>query len=512
MLINIIIIQEVPVIQNASAPMQIATYQAIRMLRINPRTFTTLAHRKPVTSRISRPNGLITTQNKRYFSQPGCESQSLLGRLKLLIPTLFLSHDKRRRAWGLEPQKLMQQATKFFNDNQPINGNLTLSQMSLVTPTVDEIPLYVEAGNILYASRYDHEARMVWRQMLKVTPLPHQTQLYKDVGDLFYKDGLTEEATKFGVLAPKVEIKSANSNQILSSTIHRPKTKAVKLKGFKAIVGKIPPQVLECVEMLKDMDAYEKMGSTLPRGLLMVGPPGTGKTRIAQAIAEESGAEFFNTNITEFTNKHFGESEKKVRQVFNNLKNCGKSAILFIDELDAVGSRNSDSSDISPTKCILPELLIQMDGLDTAKKRNDFIVIGATNCANSVDPALKRPGRFDQIIEVPLPDLESRYEIIKFYLSFVRHDTSSITDDVIKEAAVETEGCSPADIKYIINEASILAVKQRADAVNINHVLEAYVRHQNRNENASQSLKQHGVFKQPKVNSDVVSLQPPLIS
>jgi cell division protease FtsH len=296
----------------------------------------------------------------------------------------------------------------------------------------------------------------------------------------------------------------------LESNIHQPKTKVEELKGFNAIVGRVPPQVLECAEMLKNMEAYHRMGARLPRGLLMVGPPGTGKTRIAKALAEESSGHFVFMSATEFNDKYFGSSERKVRNVFKDLEYHDKS-VLFIDEIDALGSRNSEVPMWEGSKKVLTEFLVQMDGLSTNPRNKNSLIIGATNDAAALDPALKRPGRFDQIVEVPLPDCDSRHELIKFYLSFTRHNTSSITDDFIKGVAAKTENCSPADIRYIVNEGAILAVKEKADAITQNHLLEAIERFHERNVNAGQRLTgtfiKHSIFNKQKTESDVAHLQ-----
>lgn len=272
-----------------------------------------------------------------------------------------------------------------------------------------------------------------------------------------------------------------------SKEIHIPTKKHEKLTGFNAIVGKIPEQVMECSEMLNKFDEYKKIGARLPRGLLMVGPPGTGKTSLAKAIAETANCNWKSFAPTQFESEYQGISAKNLRQAFESLKDeSQKTAILFIDEIDSIGSRLQSSRSESSTK-ILSELLVQMDGCNTGN--SNVFVIGATNSPNLLDPALIRPGRFDKIIEVPLPDRESRSDLLTFYLSFTRYDTTSINAEFKEEFVSSSERCSPADIRYIVNEAAIAAVRNQSIAINKNHILEALRRFKERNFNAEQSLK-----------------------
>jgi ATP-dependent metalloprotease len=173
-------------------------------------------------------------------------------------------------------------------------------------------------------------------------------------------------------------------------------------------VGEAKAELEEIVEFLKDQTKFTRLGGKLPRGLLLIGPPGTGKTLLAKAVAGEAGVPFFFSSGSQFEEVYVGLGARRVRELFDAAKKKAP-CIVFIDEIDALGGSRK-LKDQSALKMTLNELLVQLDGFED---NTGIIVIGATNFADSLDPALLRPGRFDKHVSVPLPDIGGRKEIWK---------------------------------------------------------------------------------------------------
>lgn len=221
-------------------------------------------------------------------------------------------------------------------------------------------------------------------------------------------------------------------------------------KRFTDVVGVDEPkaELQEIVQYLKDPDRFTRLGGTLPRGVLLTGPPGTGKTLLAKAIAGEAGVPFFYAAGSEFEEMFVGVGASRVRELFAAAK-AVSPCIIFLDEIDAMGgSRNL--KDQSAMKMTLNQLLTEMDGFET---NPGIIVIGATNFAEALDKALLRPGRFDKHVEVPLPDVGGRLQILELYGSKVPLD-----DDVdFQQLARGTPGFSGAELHNLINQAALKA-------------------------------------------------------
>ncbi|HDD64149.1 MAG TPA: AAA family ATPase, partial [Thermoprotei archaeon] len=167
-------------------------------------------------------------------------------------------------------------------------------------------------------------------------------------------------------------------------------------------------KIRELVELpLKHPELFKRLGIEPPKGILLYGPPGTGKTLLAKAVANETDAYFIAINGPEIMSKFYGESEQRLREIFEEAKEHAPS-IIFIDEIDAIAPKREEVTG-EVEKRVVAQLLALMDGLET---RGNVIVIGATNRPNAVDPALRRPGRFDREIEVGIPDKQGRYEIL----------------------------------------------------------------------------------------------------
>jgi len=221
----------------------------------------------------------------------------------------------------------------------------------------------------------------------------------------------------------------------------------------------VKAQLKEAVELpIKKPEAFTNMGIRPIKGVLLVGAPGVGKTMLAKAVATERESNFISIKGPELLSKYVGESEKAVRELFRKAK-MAAPCIIFIDEIDSIAyTRNGDSSDSMVTERVVDTLLTELDGLGGLK---NVIVIAATNRPDIIDPALLRPGRFDKIIEIPMPDEAARLEILKVYLKRM-----PVAKDVdISELAKATEGYTGAEIENLTREAGMNAIRANRNQV-----------------------------------------------
>ncbi len=230
-------------------------------------------------------------------------------------------------------------------------------------------------------------------------------------------------------------------------------------------------EIREAIELpLLKPHLFEEVGIEPPKGVLLYGPPGTGKTLIAKAVATETHATFIRVVGSEFVQKYIGEGARLVREVFEMAREKAPT-ILFIDEIDAIAARrtNTDTSGDREVQRTLMQLLAEMDGFDP---RGDVKIIGATNRIDILDPAILRPGRFDRIIEIPLPDFEGRIQIFKIHTRKMK-----LADDVdFKKLSEMTEGASGADIKAICTEAGMFAIREEKAKVTLEDFERAVVK------------------------------------
>jgi transitional endoplasmic reticulum ATPase len=215
-------------------------------------------------------------------------------------------------------------------------------------------------------------------------------------------------------------------------------------------------QLREMIEMpLENSAAFKRMGIRPARGILLYGPPGTGKTLLAKAVATESKANFISIKGPEIMSKWVGESEKAVRQAFKKAKQVAP-AIVFLDEIDAIAPRRGGGSDSSVTERVVNQLLTSMDGLESLEK---VTVIAATNRPDIVDPALLRPGRFDRLVLIPVPDEGARLSILS-----VHTKAMPIRNVELMELAAKTDGFVGADLENLCREAAMIALRENRDA------------------------------------------------
>lgn len=216
-------------------------------------------------------------------------------------------------------------------------------------------------------------------------------------------------------------------------------------------------RIREMVELpLKYPEIFRQLGVEAPKGVLLYGPPGTGKTLTARAVASETNATFMHVNGPEIINKFYGESEARLREIFETAQRRAP-AIIFIDEIDAIAPRRTDViGDVE--KRVVAQLLALMDGL---KNRGQVIVIGATNVPDMVDPALRRPGRFDRELSINPPDRFGRLKILKIHTRSMRID-STVN---LEKLAQMTHGFVGADIAILCKEAGMNAVRRLLPAI-----------------------------------------------
>ncbi len=217
-------------------------------------------------------------------------------------------------------------------------------------------------------------------------------------------------------------------------------------------------EMIEIVDFLKNPERFNKMGAKIPRGVLLCGQPGTGKTLIAKAIAGEANVPFISMSGSEFIEMFAGLGASRVRKLFEKAKKIAP-CIIFIDEIDAIGSRRNTSGGAeSENNQTLNQLLVEMDGFDTEET---IIVLAATNRPEMLDKALLRPGRFDRRITIGLPDMRGREAILKIHAK----DKQFANDVNLKSIAEDTAGFTGADLANILNEAAIIATINEHDAI-----------------------------------------------
>ena len=227
-------------------------------------------------------------------------------------------------------------------------------------------------------------------------------------------------------------------------------------------------EVKETVELpLTEPELFEKVGIEPPKGILLYGPPGTGKTLLAKAVANETNATFIKIVASEFVKKYIGEGARLVREVFELAKEKAP-AIIFIDELDAVAAKRlkSSTSGDREVQRTLMQLLAELDGFES---RGDIGIIGATNRPDILDPALLRPGRFDRFIEVPLPNIDGRKEILKIHTKNMSLDEEADIDIL----ADLTDELSGADLKAVCTEAGMFAIRDKRDKITVADFMDA---------------------------------------
>lgn len=234
---------------------------------------------------------------------------------------------------------------------------------------------------------------------------------------------------------------------------------------LKDVAGleEVKVELMELISGFKDKEKFEKFKVTPPRGVLLEGEPGNGKSLIARAIAGESDAVFYSVAGSEFVEKYVGVGAKRVRDLFEKARK-NKPAIIFIDEIDAVGSKREEENN-KEQNATLNQLLVEM----ASPNNEDILVIGATNRSDILDPALKRQGRLSRHIYIPNPDFNTRLEILNLYA-----DGRPLAEDVNLElVAKQTHGMAGADMEAILTEGAMIAIRENAEEITQSMLLRA---------------------------------------
>jgi len=290
-------------------------------------------------------------------------------------------------------------------------------------------------------------------------------------GEEFLKDALMGrpfikgDSVAFNVMGRKIEFQVISFSPMAPAVILGPDTvveiskRPVKGGGVERVtyddIGGLEEElkrVREMIELpLKYPELFEKLGIEPPKGVLLYGPPGTGKTLIAKAVANETNANFFSLSGPEIMSKYYGQSEENLREIFKQAQENAPS-IIFIDEIDSIAPKRDEVKGEVESR-VVAQLLALMDGLES---RGKVVVIGATNRPNALDPALRRPGRFDREIEIGIPDREGRLEILKIHTRGMPLD-----EDVdLKHLASITHGYTGADLAALAKEAAMRALRR----------------------------------------------------
>lgn len=246
-----------------------------------------------------------------------------------------------------------------------------------------------------------------------------------------------------------------DSNEVLQEDIN------VTFNDVKG-VEEAKLELQEIVEFLKNPTKFSTLGGKLPKGVLLVGPPGTGKTLLARAVAGEAGVPFFHAAGPEFDEILVGQGARRVRDLFATAKQKAP-CVIFIDEIDSVGAKRTNSVLHPYANQTINQLLTEMDGF---RQNEGVIVLGATNRRDDLDKALIRPGRFDVEIQVSLPDFEGRKEIIQLYLDKIKY-SSNVDVGVLSRG---TTGFTGADLENMINQAALRAAIDGLDSVTMEYI------------------------------------------
>ncbi len=261
--------------------------------------------------------------------------------------------------------------------------------------------------------------------------------------------------------------KLTNSNQEDSSV----ENDSQEQFSFKNLGGEISEDIREIVDFIRNPEPFARVGAKMPKGILLYGPPGTGKTSIARAIAGEADAAFFKASGSDFINTYVGVGPDNIRKLFAEARaaissGTYKKAIIFIDEIDAIGRKRTGETNLEYGNT-LNALLAEMDGF--AQDRSIF-VIAATNYVTVLDEALTRPGRFDRLVKVDLPNVESREAILRLYCEHIK-----LAEEInFSQLAQETAGFSGADLENLVNEAAVYAARENAPGVSKKHLDRAF--------------------------------------
>ncbi|MBI3051787.1 AAA family ATPase [Candidatus Woesearchaeota archaeon] len=322
---------------------------------------------------------------------------------------------------------------KIHTRNMPLSKNVNLREIAAITHG------FVGAD---LAALCKEAAMIVLRRVLPELSLQEEEPIPKE---MLEKLMITRKDFKEA-------LKVVRPSAMREVLVEVPSVKWTDIGGLESV----KQELIEAVEWpIKHADAFKRLGVNPPKGILLYGAPGTGKTMLAKAVATESEANFIQVKGPELLSKWVGESEKAVREIFKKGRQTSPT-IIFFDEIDSIAPRRGMSAESHVTERVVNQLLTEMDGLEDLY---DVVVIGATNRPDMLDHALLRPGRFDRIILTPIPEEDARIEILK-----VHTKQMPLKDVDIKDIAKKTDGYVGADMEALCREAAILALRKDMNA------------------------------------------------
>jgi len=357
---------------------------------------------------------------------------------------------------------MLRNSNKNRDDKQIMEKNLRLMGMSaIVLLALFIYTLYKSSATIHSTSYY---VGLIFLFILLFLSL--LLRFYKDkIKKFLPQNKFTRELVKANDRAYEKNSENSNENSSENNSSSQSHLEFVHSNiSFKDVAGiqSIKEELEEVVDFLNSPKKYLKHGIKLPKGVLLVGPPGVGKTLIARAVAGEAKVPFLYQSGASFVHIYVGMGAKRVKELFSKAK-ANAPAIIFIDEIDAVGKRRSGSSN-DEREATLNELLTQMDGFDG---ESGVIVIAATNKIEVLDEALLRAGRFDRRLFLTLPNIEDREKILNLYLNDKKYDFN------IKEIAFSTAGFTSAALATLVNEALLNMVKRQQNVLELEDIEKA---------------------------------------
>ena len=325
---------------------------------------------------------------------------------------------------------------KIHTRNMPLAKNVALKELAAITHG------FVGAD---LSSLAKEAAMIVLRRILPDLRLQEEQPIPKDI----------LEKLRIAQKDFKEALKVVRPSALREVLVEIPNIKWDDIGGLE----EIKQELIEAVEWpLKHPDSFKRLGVKPPKGIMLYGAPGTGKTMLAKAVATESQANFILVKGPELLSKWVGESEKAVREVFKKARQTSPT-IIFFDEIDSLAPRRGATSENHVSERVVNQLLTEIDGLEDM---HDVVIMSATNRPDIVDTALLRPGRFDRIILTPAPDEKSRLEIFK-----VHTQGMPLKDVKLEDMAKKTEGYAGADIESVCREAAIFALRENKDTKEI---------------------------------------------